>query len=83
MAFIRSELALMAHNGVAGGGNNLWFYRNSAGDNLVVPNNVLTAVYDEIRHGDLLYDVQNKRWVSLERNTTARQINGTPIFDAT
>lgn len=57
MAFDRSELSLMAYTGVAGG-RHLYFYLNSAGDDITA-GGFFDPVSDAVSNGDLLYDVDS------------------------
>lgn len=61
MAFVRSELSLMAYTG-ADTGHSFWFYANSEGDTLTDAGYFNDAV-PEIRVGDLIYDVDGGEFV--------------------
>lgn len=59
MAFAKSELSLMAYNGVAAGANHLWFYANSAEDDITAAgffDDLLgTDGKPRVTDGDLIY----------------------------
>lgn len=55
MAFTRNELSQMAYTGAAGTANHLWFYANSADDDIDGVG-FLNAANEDLRPGDLVID---------------------------
>lgn len=79
MAFAKSELSLMAYNGVSGGGNHFWFYLNSAEDDVTEAgffDDLLGAGDDakpRISEGDLVYVVDSSTLASLSIGGTEEE----------
>lgn len=71
MAFAKSELSLMAYNGVAGGANHMWFYLNSAEDDVTEAGffDDLLGTGDDakprITENDLVYVAEDRALVAL------------------
>lgn len=63
MAFNREELSQMAYTG-AGTGNAFWFYTNSDEDT-VTASNYFDDVSEELRVGDLIFDVDGAGFVAV------------------
>ena len=63
MAFNREELSQMAYTG-AGTGNAFWFYTNSDG-NTVTSSGYFDDVSEELRVGDLIFDVDGAGFVAV------------------
>lgn len=63
MAFNREELSQMAYTG-AGTGNAFWFYTNSDG-NTVTASGYFDDVSEELRVGDLIFDVDGAGFVAV------------------
>lgn len=63
MAFNREELSQMAYTG-AGTGNAFWFYTNSDG-NTVTASGYFDDASEELRVGDLIFDVDGAGFVAV------------------
>lgn len=63
MAFNREELSQMAYTG-AGTGNAFWFYTNSDEDT-VTASGYFDDVSEELRVGDLIFDVDGAGFVAV------------------
>lgn len=56
MAFTSDEMSLMAYTGAASGGHHLYWYTNSASDDITAAN-FFDDHADNLSEGDVIYDV--------------------------